>query len=473
MDERPNLLLILCDQWRGDCISAAGHPVVETPFLDQLAHEGMMFTSAYSPSPICIPARACLATGQTPNGCGRLGYQEKVPWTYKDTLMSCLQRSGYQTFLSGNNHFYPQRVSLGFEEMRHTDTANHDGDYASDYHMFLERLGGGLVKDTGEIMHNNSIHAHPWTHEEGLHITNWTVDSAIELISRRDPTRPWFLQLGLHRPHPPFDPPLAYFNRFEGIELPDVPVGQWASEFDHPVRSIDASRGRLSAVQLDRTRKAYYAQLAHLDFQIGRLIHWLRKRKQLKNTWIVFTSDHGEMLGDHHLFRKSIPLEGSAGIPLIVQPASSYKGLRGAHCDKPVTLYDIMPTLLEAAGVTIPGSVEGASLLSLMSGGGESPWREYLHGECAGDDAGWQYVTDGKEKYFWDSLTGREWFFDLERDPQELRNAVDDAAYTHRVEMWRSRLVDILAERPNDGLSDGKRLIPGNIVPKVRPELLT
>jgi arylsulfatase len=471
MPDQPNFLFIFPDQWRGDCLGSLGHPVVETPFLDQLAAEGVTFTAAYTACPSCIATRASLITGQTPNTCGRIGYRDGVPWRYETTLMRCLRDGGYQTFCAGKTHFYPQRIALGFEEMRLYDVLNIERDFKSDYHAWLEQAGGGLVRDTTQETTSNAWLAHPWVHPEYLHPNTWTATAAIELLSRRDPTRPFFLQVSFHRPHPPLDPPIDYYERYQDRPIPLAPVGDWAEELAEPVRQVDASSGTLPEHVLARSRRAYYAQMSHIDYQVGRLLYWLMRRGWLDNTYIIFSSDHGELLGDHHLFRKVSPLEGSAKVPLIVRPPRSVKCPRGSSCDLPVAHMDLMPTILEEAGLAIPAIVEGSSLVPAVRGQ-ETEWRDFIHGEHTGGRPGNQYVTDGKEKFIWDSRSGRELFFDLSTDPPEETDRSHDPAYTDRVTMWRKRLIDVLAERPQDGLSDGERLMPGREPPAVRPELL-
>lgn len=480
MNNRPNFLFIFPDQWRGDCLGTLGHKVVETPFLDQLASEGITFTNAYSPAPSCIPARACLLTGQTPSTCGRMGYMDGVPWRYDNTFPRILRDSGYQTLCAGKTHFYPQRASLGFEEMRLYDTQNIEGDYKSDYAVWLDRVSGGMVRDTAVEMNTNSWVVHPWTAPENMHPTNWTVDAAVELLSRRDPTRPFMIQVGFHRPHTPLDPPRYYYEMYRDRKLPPVPVGEWSVEYDMNVKfAEDTYFGHLPDHILDDTRRAYYAQLTHIDFQIGRLLNWMKKNKLLENSYVIFASDHGDMLGDHHLFRKFNALEASAKVPLIVKPPKSVECTRGIKCDLPVSLIDIMPTMLDISDIPIPDTVEGRSLLPIVCRK-TADWREYVHLEHSkypGEGPafcyeGWQSVTDGKEKYIWETVSGREWFFNLREDPDERINLSGNENYKNRIELWKRRLVEILSERIDDGLVDGEMLSPGKGLPAVRYELL-
>lgn len=473
MTDQHNFLLFFPDQWRGDCLEALGHPVVETPFLNELAADGTLFTSAYTPCPSCIPARACLATGMMQNSTGRLGYLDRVPWRYENTMMRCLRDGGYQTLNVGKTHFYPQRAALGFEEMRLYEARKVEPGFQSDYHRWLDQQTGGLVHDTIDVVGPNAWTAHPWVYPEQYHPNTWTADAAIELLSRRDPLRPFFLQVGFQRPHPPIDPPLHFYERFADRPLPPVPEGDWCAQYDHPMTRSDAWSGRLPGHILGRTRRAYYAQLAHLDVQIGRIMLWLKKNNLYDSTTIIFTSDHGEMLGDHHLWRKFSPWEGSARIPFIVRPAKTIAAQRGAVCDLPVSLYDIMPTFLQEANLPIPATVEGLSLSPLLRGA-DTGWRAFIHGEHVDhvfEMGAWQFLTDGHEKYCWETKSGREYFFDLEQDPQEEHNRAADAAAAERVTLWRTRLIAILAERPEDGLSDGARLIPGRVPPRIRPWL--
>lgn len=471
MPESPNFVLILADQWRGDCLSHTGHPVVETPFLDETAKHGTTFTAAYSQAPTCIPARACLATGQTPCTCGRLGYQDGVPWRYEQTMMRLLRDGGYQTLCAGKTHFYPKRAALGFEEMRRYEVNKHDPTFDSDYHRWLQAYNGGCFQDVPSTIEPNAYVVRPWAYPEYTHPNCWTARMAIELLERRDPTRPFFIQVGFQRPHAPMDPPAEYLDIYRGRELPAVPIGDWAHGFSEPVTSAGIRSGRLPSERLDRVRRAYYAQITHLDTQIEAIRYWLSGHGYLENTFIIFTSDHGDMLGDHNMFRKSCFFEGSAHIPLMIVPPERMDAPRGQSCDMPVGLMDVMPTLLDAAALSPADGVQGKSLLPHVRDGSAEWAREFIHGEHVGAD-GWQMLTDGREKFIWETVSGDEFFFDLTQDSCELHNLAGVEQHAQTVALWRQRLIELLATRPQDELSDGQCLLPGRKLRRTRPALL-
>lgn len=469
MADRPNVVLVCVDQWRGDCLSIDRHPVVHTPYLDQLALDGVRFGRAYSCTPSCIPARAALFTGLTQRSHGRVGYQDGVPWNYPVTLAGEFTRHGYQTEAVGKMHVYPERSQMGFQHVVLHDGFLHfarrrdrDYDLVDDYTPWLRQQLGHDADYFDHGVNCNSVVARPWDKSEHLHPTNYIVTQSIDFLRRRDPRKPFFLFMSFHRPHPPYDPPAWAFEQYVGQEMPAVPVGDWTDIFaphTDPFRP-HCLVGQIDPRALRRARAGYYGHITHIDHQLNRFLEVLHEFRQAENTYVCFTSDHGELMGDHHLFRKGTPYEGSARVPMIL------KGPRG--CDirpngvrgEVVELRDVMPTLLDCAGLPIPETVEGRSFLPL--GRGESaPWRPHLHGEHALLGQSIQWLTDGHEKYVWFSGTGREQLFNLDTDPQELRDLA--AMQPARVARWRNVLIAELKGR-EEGFTDGTRLIPGRKV---------
>jgi len=458
MAKRPNILLITTDQQRGDCLGLDGNHPVQTPNLDAWLEEGAYFPRAYSECPSCIAARRTIITGQSPFRHGLPGYRDQVPFHPEHTMMRCLRDAGYHTFCSGKMHFTPQRKHHGFEQMILHEGRQRFDDYLDDYEAWLRQR-----TEVGERSHgvdSNSWHARAFHLPEYLHSTNWTVDMAIHLLERRDPTRPFFLWVSFLRPHAPLDPPQVYWDMYADVDLPPPPLGEWSMEHAHPPPlDPNAWEGYLPGHLQHRAQIGYYACITHIDQQIGRLLEELRRMRLANDTFMLMTSDHGEMLGDHHLWRKSYPYEGSARIPVVLRFPRTWDIPTGQISDRVVGLQDVMPTMLDAAGVEIPDTVEGHSVLAPLCG--ETEWRAYLHGEhaeCYSPDNAMHYLTDGKEKYVWFPPTGQEQLFDLQADPQELHDLAADPANEPRVKPWRERLTKQLAGRP-DGFSDGDKLI--------------
>ena len=452
-DTRPNIILFTTDQHRGDHLSLAGHPVVETPNVDSFIEHGAYFPNAYTEIPSTTGARRCLHGGQASHACGLIGYAG-TEWHEPNTLAAVLADAGYHCINVGWRNMHPRRKLYGFHTVIPHDLR--DGD--DDYWDWLRQELGPYAHERTHGSDANGWLGRPWAYEERYHATNWTVDVTIEQIAKRDPTRPVFVWCSHLRPHSPYDPPQFFWDMYCDRELPPIPVGDWAARYDapNPGLSRTAWYGRLTPEQDQRARAGYMGCITHIDYQLGYLME--RVRGELGgNLMMLFTSDHGDMMGDHHLHRKCYAYEGSARIPFVVQYPKGMDVPSGTF-DQVVGLQDVMPTILETAGVEIPDSVTGTSVLKAARG---EAWREFFHGEhspCYSQDSAMQFLTDAREKYIWFPVTGEEQFFDLANDKQELRDLSKDPAWGERVGLWRQRLVDLLGER-GDRFSDGKKLV--------------
>jgi len=463
VSKRPNFLLLMTDQQRGDCLGIDGHPVLLTPNMDSIAGAGVRFSRCYATCPTCIAARRSLLSGQFPCTHGMVGYRDGVEWKAPPTLPGVLSAAGYHTFLVGRSmHQHPVRKRYGFDHM-----VIHG--WESDYDEWLQRNGppGSSGYYGGGVMHNDWT-ARPWHMDEALHMTNWTVNEALRFLRTRDPSCPFFLAVSFLAPHPPLVPPAFYMERYLRMDLPEPVIGDWAEPPPNDGRGNDVSAQRvmLTGEALKSCLAGYYGLINHIDDQIRRLLNPVDgiDRMTEGNTVVIFTSDHGEMLGDHYLWRKSLPYEGSARIPLLVRAPERFGLQKGLVVDEPACLEDITPTVLEMADLQIPETVQGHSLLPLMRGE-YAPWRAYLHIEHAPLH---HSLTDGKEKYIWFAQDGREQFFDLSQDPKERHDLAADPAVSERISRWRRLLIEKLKGRP-EGFSDGKRLIAGRPYPPVMP----
>ncbi len=454
---RPNVLLITTDQQRGDHVGLAGHPVLETPNVDAFVQRGAYFPNAYTEIPSTTGARRCLHGGQGSHACGLIGYAS-TEWHERNTLAQVLADAGYHCINVGWRNMHPRRKLYGF----HTVIPHDLREGVDDYWDWLREQVGPQAHERGHGCDSNGWLARPWHLEERYHPTVWTTDVTIEQIRKRDPTRPFFAWTSHLRPHSPYDPPQFYYDMYINRDLPEIPVGDWAARHDVPGPGLErtAWRGRLASEQNQRMRAAYMGLCTHLDYELGRLMERLAQMGVLEDTLILFTSDHGDMMGDHHLHRKTYAYEGSARIPFLIRypagldlPCGAFKHVVG--------LQDVMPTILDVAGVPIPDSVTGKSLLRAVRG---EPWRDYLHGEhspCYSLEEAMHYLTDGREKYIWFPATREEQFFDLLADREERVDLAGDPAHNERVAAWRQRLIALLAER-GDGFSDGERLLTRN-----------
>lgn len=459
---RPNILLIMTDQQRGDCLGSEGHPSLLTPNMDSIAAAGMRFRHAYSTSPVCIPARRSLMSGLSPQRHGVVGYAERQEWELDASLPALLRDAGYHTGLVGRSmHLHPPRKRFGFEEM----VTN------PDYEEFLDaRLPEGGGHRGSGVMHNDWT-ARSYHMPEHLHQTHWTVNEALRFLRRRDPVRPWFLTVSFTAPHPPLVPPDFYFQRYLRAEPPAPVIGDWCEKpsWNGVAPKVDSAHVNLTGEALRSCRAGYYGLINHVDDEIRRLLSPVTGF-DAKNTMVVFTSDHGEMLGDHYLFRKSLPYEPAARIPFLMHlPRSMGEAVRGGVSELPVCLEDILPTVLDVAGLPAPKGIDGRSLLPVLMGEKPSRWRASLHIEIGGGKNAFHALTNGREKYIWFSQTGVERFFDLEKDPRECHDLINSAAAQKRVTKARAELTRRLRDRPEKFVRNGK-LVSGRPHGKVIPQ---
>lgn len=479
---KPNIVLIMTDQMRGDCMSGVGHPDVQTPYLDTLMSEGVCYRNAYSACPSCIPARAGLFTGMKPENHGRVGYEDRVRFDYPNTLAEQLNKAGYYTQAVGKMHVHPQRNYMGFQNVVLHDgnlTANRNvnlpfwevQDECDDYFYDMKKKLG-VDKDLYDLgIDSNSWISRPWMYEEAYHPTNWVTSEAIDFLRRRDPDQPFFLFLSYVRPHPPFDAPQCFFDMYEEEKLSGPAIGEWeeTEELEKKGRIVDSDTGPLDRRMLRRAQRGYYACISHIDNQIGRFLMHLDRYQLRENTLILFVSDHGELLGDHYMYRKVRPYQGSVRIPFIMSGPSALCPQRGV-CDDLMEICDVMPTILARAGAEIPDTVDGENLWE-----DTRQKREYIHGEHAAENFGSylgnQYIVTKEDKFIWYEESGTEQYFRLDQDPQEKKNEIEAPQWQERIAYLRNILIEELGEREEKFVQEG-RLVRGmrqkNIIHKYK-----
>lgn len=475
MDNKPNVILMMVDQLRFDCLGANGNPIVSTPNLDMMANQGYNFENAYTAVPSCIPSRAALMTGLSQEHHGRIGYEDGVPWTYEKTLPRTFSSLGYQTECIGKMHVYPERNRLGFDHVVLHDGYLHaarkyDNPYGTQFENVDDYLAWFKKKKgiDADLMDNgldcNSWVARPWMYEEELHPTNWVVTESIDFLKRRDPTVPFFLNMSFTRPHSPLDPPEYYFNMYmDNIEeFPEINTGDWAEhEGETDPFSTIAIKGKYNKKDLDRMRAGYYGAVTHIDHQIGRFLIALKEHRMDKNTIILFVSDHGDQLGEHNLFRKAYPYQGSIHIPFILyDPANLLEG-KVKNISEIVELRDIFPSLVDLATEKSVHNIDGVSVKNCLTDT-NFVTRNYLHGEHSFGENSNQYILTKEWKYVWYPIKYEEQLFHLTVDSNETRDESNNSKYEHIKKQLKETLINELRDREEGFIKDNDLICLNN-----------
>ena len=450
---RPNVLMICVDHWPGRFLGSMGHPVLQTPTVDQLARNGVLFTNAYSTTPTCIPARRELHTGTFSPTHGDRTFNETLRMPDLPTMARTFRNAGYQAYSVGKLHVFPQRDHIGFDDaLINEEGRHHLGLKADDFELFLAEQGYAGAELT-HAMCNNEYMARPWHLPERCHPTNWTAYQTCKFIKRRDPNRPAFWYMSFNHPHPPLAPLPEYLDIYRNVEIDEPFVAEWARDFDGLPFALKERFLRMnprteSEVRL--ARQAFYALITHIDHQIRLALGMLVEEGLMDNTIVVFISDHGDMLGNHGLWAKSNFHEESTRIPLIVMPTADYS-LMGHHVrdDRLVALADVMPTVLEMCDIPVPGTVEGVSLL-------RDERREILYGEHYEGDTAMRMIHDGRHKLIYYAVGHRFQLFDLENDPNEMLDVSEESAYADARERLTSELVQRLYGGDREWLDRGR-----------------
>ena len=437
-----NILFVLTDQMRYDAIHAHGNSMVKTPVLDKLAEHGVSFTRAYTPCPVCVPARYTLHTGEMPHKTGMYENYTLPSEKVRKSFMQHLQDNGYETFGAGKMHFtFPEGscTKWGFDERKVCDE-DHDME-KNDFYKDIKKEGYGHVTDykgaRSEMYYIPQVSQLP----ERLQHSHWTVDKCIEFLDHRDEEKPFFMMASFEKPHPPFEPPVPWNRLYRG---PDMPMPKQAPDNEDVITLWNRFQNRYkyrdqgTDQNLVRQIKAhYYGEVSFMDYNLGRLLKELETRALLKDTLIIFTADHGEMLGDYNCYGKRCFLDSAARIPLIMYGA----GCRPLKCDTPVSLLDIFPTFLKYAGITLEKEKEGISLIDVYTDGCD---RKYIYGEYEKDEYANYMILGENYKYIYSVPDEKEYLFDLTKDPDELMNRAQNPLYIKLTKALREKLIEYL-----------------------------
>lgn len=429
---RPHILFILTDQQRFDTIAALGNPQIKTPVLNRLVREGVAFTRAYTPSPVCVSARCALVTGEPPH---RTGCTDNMPMPQNvSSFMEHLQESGYQTHGVGKMHFTPDhRRMWGFEER---DIAEEMKD--GDFRRFLDDNGYAHVDEPNGVRSEYYYIPQPSQLPAPLHQTAWVADRSCAFLKRRDPDRPFFLWSSFIKPHPPFETPTPWNKLYRAAEmpLPFRPEG-YADLLTYWNRVQNRYKYRDAGHDdwlLRTMRAAYYASISFIDYNIGRILESLGD--EVNNTLVLFTSDHGELLGDYGSVGKRCMLDAACRVPMLARLPHVFPA--GQVCDTPTSLLDIRPTFLAAASIKERKEPvgDGKNLALVAQEGGD---REVLSQFQAGP-LGVYMIVSRTHKYIYSAPDQKEWLFDALADPRESRNIAENPLHAGALRALRARL---------------------------------
>ena len=413
--ERPNIVFICSDQHSYKYTGYAGHDYVQTPNLDRIARQGTVFNSAYCGSPVCVPGRASMMTGMYASDSNSFG--NSTVWdSSHPTWGKRLKEAGYHCWATGKMDLNPG-FDMGFEEI---DTG-HGHSRNPDITELFRRPVGYRVGERPNVEGRARGERH---NDERL------TENAEQFIRNeaRPPGKPWAAYVGFSQPHPSFVALQKYYDRYHPgrVDMPNIPPGHLEDQhlMFQELRRFKRVATPIPDERVRRARAGYYGMITELDEYIGRLWNLLEETGQLEHTVFVYTSDHGEMLGEHGLWYKNNLYEEAAHIPLVVAGA----GLpQGQTVDQPVAHVDLVRTLLEWAGAETPPALRGHSLDVLLQNGeaGDHPGYAYTESHSEGNCTGSFMVRKGDWKYI--HFTWHEdRLFNLSEDPMEFTNRIDD-----------------------------------------------
>lgn len=452
----PNILLVMADQHQADILGCNGDPIVRTPHLDRIASEGTNLTNTYCQGPLCMPARASFLTERYVRDHGV--FQNHVdPPRDLPTFLHTLQDEGYHTSCVGKMHLWVHGKPRGRERAHHTrDRADQMAEYGfaepietvgklasvgvrSEYADFLDDHG---LYTTYQEFVGERMYAHQ---NPGAKLPNWAADPiplpvdayidawhgerAARWIRDYDRDEPWFLWVGFPGPHDPWDAPLEAVEEYAGIDIPmprsvERPV---LPDDDSPFhRFLDfflwhhSDSATFTDEQIEKTRRAYYANVTIIDEAVGEMRRALEETNQLDNTWIIYTADHGEMMGEHRMLMKMVFYDQSTKVPLLVRAPDGVS--RAETVDVLTEHMDISATIRAIAGAGTRDGFEGRSLLPLIDGS-STEGRDVVFSENYG--MAMARTATHKIAFHEDSLAPAQ-LFDLAADPVEDHNILAD-----------------------------------------------
>jgi len=433
----PNIVLITGDHLRWNHVAINGNPAIKTPRMDALASSGVTFTTCCTVGVACAPNRASMMTGRYPNAHRLMVNGVKMPED-EITLTHILRGAGYYTGQMGKLHFWPHsernhrepHPSYGFHQLRISDEP---GCYDDAYGLWLDAQGPEVRRNANVTMpgKRGRFEHYTFAGDEKTTHAHWVASETARFIGENK-ARPFFVHAGFYAPHPPLNPPASMVALYKDAKLPPRIFDKDEVRYLPPAmqKAVQALAGTPEDTWTEY-RKYFYAMVSELDRNIGRIVDTVAAAGLMERTIFVVTADHGDYLGDHNMKDKSaIPYDGAMRIPLIFSGAGVPRGVRSEEiCE----ILDVTPTLLELAGLPLPKGNQGMPLAGAMKGG---KGKDLAFMQSPGN----RIIRSRKATYcYW--ANGEEVLFDLEKDPNQLRNVAREPAARGLLDEMRMRMM--------------------------------
>jgi arylsulfatase len=468
-----NMIYIIADQMRWDVLGCNGADYIQTPNFDRLAKESVNFSCLYSGNPLCVPARGILATGCYSHKClSKVGQDRNNGIILPNNIhmAQLLRNNGFSTYGLGKFHCLPYKRNPGFDvfevaEEGRLEMFRHSGDVPEDaredYFDYLQSLGlHGMQRAHGIGNNDSRAGQSPLPLEH--YVDTWATTRSLEVLEKhinQTPEKNFFLQIGYTKPHAPYDPPAPYHDMYNPLEIPEPWGGPEDLESRNPMMSLFPEMylfDRMSKMAVQYSRAHYLGLISYLDSQVGRVLDFLDQHDLRDDTLVVFTSDHGDHIGDHGLFFKSFFTEGSARVPLLISMPNQKAG---KVCDQPVGQEDIMPTICELLGVKIGNPIDGQSLTPLMDDP-SSEHKPFVISQFEWGENMAIMLRENRFKYCFTHFNATEELYDMKNDPHELNNLASSPDYNRQLIHLRELANQWCKENDHDTiLADDGQLI--------------
>ncbi|WP_394388525.1 sulfatase family protein [Shewanella woodyi] len=471
-----NLLFIMTDEMKWNVMGVAGHSVVKTPNLDKLASEGTYYKTAYTVAPICSPSRRSFFTSRYTHVHGVIDNSKQALANDGEVdLQTILKHEGYRTAISGKLHFYPEWHDWGFDEFwaRSSEGPNRLETYRQ--YMVAKHGDDAFKPIKGSVTYPND----PLGHDLGRYRfgkedfeTYWLTDKALGYLARKE-KKPFFLFLSYNEPHSPYMVTEPYASMYDPKTLP-VPVIPESAKTERKVALEKKIKGKsrhlIDDEQMMRDLTAQYlGHVSNVDDNVGRVLSYLDSSGLADSTIVVFTADHGNMLGDHGKWFKGVMHEGSSRIPLIIRAGKNTRYAkimnRGRVVEQVVESIDVMPTLLEMLDIKAPTGMQGESLLSLSSGGAKN-WKNRAFSQRSDF-----MFREGDFKLIMPAKAGKKGkleLYNLANDPLENHNLAGMTEYQAKVKSMQQSIQVWQADKPApihvDGLTPPEHLFNSELL---------